>query len=91
MMAVLRWYVIYRDTPQKEFCTEERAARVAVLKRFEGAKPLSMHNGRAVVAMWLTDAMAGEPEAVIEVHGRVPPQIEALHQAYLREKEKPRR
>jgi hypothetical protein len=88
---MLRWYAIYRDAPQKEFCTEEHGAKVAVLKRFDYASQLGMHGGRAVIAMWLVDTEGEQPEGVIAVYGRVPLPVEDLHQVYLREKEKPRR
>lgn len=89
---MLEWHAVYRDDPQAEARTEERAPRAAVLKRFKDAATLGMHNGRAVIGMWLIDPDT-EQEDPIAIHGRVPPSIRGQHMAYLARvaEEKPRR
>ena len=80
---MLLWYAIYKDKPEDTFHTEERAPRAAVLKHFDdAAKLLGMHDGRAVSGMWLINR-ATEQDDVIRIHGAVPIEIRARHQAYL--------
>jgi len=66
---MLRWYAIYQDDPQKESWAKEMAPQDAVIQRFRDAKGLGMHNGRAVIGMWLIDG-ASEQEEVIDIYGR---------------------
>ena len=79
---LLVWYAIYKDEPRDAHHTEERAPRSSVLKRFDDAATLGMHNGRAVKSMWLIDE-AAEQEDVVRLYGRVPAEIRARHKAYL--------
>ena len=79
---MLKWCAIYQDDPQKEHCTEERAPKAEVVRRFEDAKRLGMHNGRRVKGMWLIDEPT-QQEDVIQVHGSIPMPIKIRHDAYL--------
>ena len=75
------WYAIYRDEPQDVYRTEESSPLAAVIKRFEDAALLGMHDGRAVIGMWLIDSTT--EQVVIRVHGLVDPKIRERHQKYL--------
>ena len=80
---MLLWYAVYKDRPQEEIHTEERASRAAVLKRFDDAAKLAgMHDGHAVIGMWLIDE-ATEQDDVIRIYGAVPLEIGTRHEAYL--------
>jgi hypothetical protein len=79
---MLLWYAIYKNTPQEETHTEERAPRGAVLKRFDDAARLGMHNGHAVSGMWLIDE-ATEQDDVIRIYGAVPIEIRTRYETYL--------
>jgi hypothetical protein len=79
---MLVWYAIYKNTPQEETHTGERVPRGAVLKRFDDAAKLGMHNGRAVSGMWLIDE-ATEQDNVIRIYGAVPLGIRTQLEAYL--------
>jgi hypothetical protein len=80
---MLLWYAVYKDKPQEETHTEERAPRAAVLKRFDDtAKLAGMHDGHAVISMWLIDE-ATEQDNVIRIYGAVPLEIGTRHEAYL--------
>lgn len=48
---MLLWYAIYKDNPRSTSHSEERAPRAAVLRRFDDAARLGMHDGRAVISM----------------------------------------
>ena len=77
---MLLWYAVYQDKPQEETCTEQRAPRAAVLKRFDDTVKLAgMHDARAVIGMWLIDE-ATEQADVIRIYGAVPPVIRARHE-----------
>jgi hypothetical protein len=52
---MLHWYAIHKDKPQSTSHTEERAPRASVIRRFDGAAVLGMHDSRAVIGMWLID------------------------------------
>ncbi len=82
---MLLWYAIFKDKPQDTYCTEERTPRAAVLQRFEHAMALGMHDGHAVIGMWLIDSSTQQGD-VIKVYGLVPEPIRVRHTAYLREK-----
>ena len=61
------WYAIYKNTPQEETHTEERAPRTAVLKRFDDTATLAgMHDSRAVIGMWLIDEATND---VVRIYG----------------------
>jgi hypothetical protein len=80
---MLVWYAIYKNKPQDETHTEERAPRAAVLKRFDDTVKLAgMHDGRAVIGMWLIDE-ATEQRDVVRVYGNAPIEIRTRHEAYL--------
>jgi hypothetical protein len=80
---MLLWCAVYKDKPPEDaYVTEERAPRGAVLKRFDDAARLGMHNGRAVSGMWLIDE-ASEQEDVVRVFGSVPGHIRVRHEAYV--------
>ena len=79
---MLLWYAVFRNTPQDAPHTEERAPRAAVLKRFDDAAQLGMHNGRAVIGMWLIDGSADRGD-VVRCYGLVPLTINARYEAYL--------
>ena len=87
---MLLWYAISKDKPQDTYCTEERTPRATVLRRFEHAIALGMHDGRTVQGMWLIDEATQQGD-VIRIHGLVPETIRARHEVYLRDKEKPHR
>ena len=88
---MLEWYAVYKENPLEEIHTDEPAPPATVLKRFEDAAKLGMHNGRAVVGMWLVEPQQRLPDVVLAIHGEVPPHIYGLHGMHLREREKPRR
>ncbi len=77
---MLLWFAL--DKPQKASCTRERARRARVLKRFDDAATLGMHDARAVHGMWLVDK-ATEEHDVIGIYGAVPPEIRTRHEAHL--------
>ena len=87
---MLKWHAVYADDPQREHSTKEHAPRTAVLRRFDDAARLGMHNGRAVIGMWLIDPNT-EQEDPIAIHGQVPMSIRGQHKTYLAAEEKPRR
>jgi len=88
---MLRWCTIYKGEPQVERCTDEPTPRAAVAQRFQDAKRLGMHDGRAVLGMWLIEGTT-QQEDVIEVYGRVPVPIQIRYAAYMAStKPKPRR
>ncbi len=64
--------------------------REMVLRRFEHATALGMHDGRAVIGMWLIDSATQEGD-VIAIHGSVSEEIRARHSDYLQAKGRPRR
>ena len=82
---MLLWYAVYRDKPQDAPHTEEQAPRAAVLTRFDDAAKLGMHDGRAVIGMWLIDGSAERGE-VVRCIGLVPLTINARYEAYLARK-----
>ncbi len=86
---MLLWYAIFKDKPQDASCTEERMPREMVLRRFEHATALGMHDGRAVIGMWLIDSATQEGD-VIAIYGSVSEEIRARHSDYLQAREKPR-
>jgi hypothetical protein len=47
---MLLWHAIFKDKPQDSYCTEEQAPPAAVLKRFEHAMALGMHDGGSTQA-----------------------------------------
>jgi hypothetical protein len=74
---------VYKNKPQEETYTEERAPRAAVLKRFDDTvKMAGMHHGCAVIGMWLIDE-ATEQGDVVRIYGAVPIEIRTRHEAYL--------
>ena len=78
---MLLWYAVYKNKPREETQTEERAPRTAVLKRFDDTVKLAgMHDGRAVIGMWLTDEATND---VVRIYGAVPVEIRTRHEAYL--------
>jgi hypothetical protein len=79
---MLLWYAVYRDKPQEAPHTEERAPHPAVFARFEDAARLGMHNGRAVIGMWLIDGSAEQAD-VVRCRGLVPLKINARYEACL--------
>jgi hypothetical protein len=79
---MLLWYAVYKDEPQDAVHSEERAPPAAVLRRFDDAVQLGMHDGRAVIGMWLIDD-ATERHDVVRIYGAVPPAIGRRHAAYL--------
>ena len=80
---MLLWYAVYKNKPQEETHTEERAPRAAVLKRFDDtAKLAGMHDGHAVIGMWLIDGST-ERGDVVRVFGIVPPRIRGQYEVYL--------
>ena len=78
---MLLWYAVYRDKPQEAPHTEERAPHPAVFARFDDASRLGMHDGRAVMGMWLIDGSAEGD--VVRCHGLVPLKINVRYEAYL--------
>ena len=84
---MLLWYAIFKNDPRDASCTEERMPRPMVLRRFEHATALRMHDGRAVTGMWLIDSATREAD-VIAIHGSVSESIRARYSDYLRLKEK---
>ncbi len=64
--------------------------REMVLRRFEHATALGMHDGRTVIGMWLIDSATREAD-VIAIYGSVSEEIRARHSDYLHASEKPRR
>ena len=80
---MLLWYAVYKNKPQEETHTEERAPRADVLKRFDDTvKMAEMHHGCAVIGMWLIDE-ATEQGDVVRIYGAVPIEIRTRHEAYL--------
>ncbi len=79
---MLLWYTVYKDKPQDTPHAQERAPRAAVLKRFDDAAKLGMHDGRAVIGMWLIDE-GTEQDDVVRRYGAVPLEIKVRHEAYL--------
>jgi hypothetical protein len=78
---MLLWYAVYTNMPQEKTHTEERAPRAAVLKRFDDTVKLAgMHDGRAVIGMWLIDQATND---VVRIYGAVPLEIRTRHVAYL--------
>ncbi len=82
---MLLWHAIFKDKPQDTYCTKEQAPPAAVLKRFEHAMALGMHDGRVVIGMWLIDSSTQQGD-VIKIYGLIPEPIRARHEAYLRGK-----
>jgi hypothetical protein len=76
---MLLWFALYKDKPQKASCTRERAPRARVLKRFDDAATLGMHDARAVHGMWLVDKATEEHDPatkqgdLIAFSGPMPP------------------
>ena len=79
---MLLWYAVYRDNPQEAPYTEERAPHAAVFTRFDDAARLGVHNGSAVIGMWLIDGSAEQGD-VVRCRGLVPLKINARYEAYL--------
>jgi hypothetical protein len=79
---MLLWYAVHRDKPHEAPHTEEPAPHAAVLKRFDDAAQLGMHDGRAVIGMWLIDGST-ERGDVVRVFGIVPPRIRGQYEVYL--------
>jgi hypothetical protein len=79
---MLHWYAVYKDTPHEAARTEERPPRARVLRRFGDAAVLGMHDGRAVIGMWLIDA-ASDQSDVIAINGDVPPEVRSRYEAYI--------
>ena len=79
---MLLWCSVYKHRPQDAHCTEEQAPGAAVLRRFDDAAKLGMHDGHAVHGMWIID-QASEHGDVIRCHGESPLAIKVLHEAYL--------
>jgi hypothetical protein len=79
---MLHWYAIHKDKPQSTSHTEERAPRASVIRRFDGTAVLSMHDGRAVIGMWLIDD-ATAPGDVVRCHGTVAREIVERNLEYL--------
>ena len=79
---MLLWCAAYAGIDRRTSSARETAPRAAVLKRFDDAAQLGMHDGRAVLGMWLIDD-ATEQADVIRVFGSVPAAITARHEAYL--------
>ena len=71
---MLHWYAIHKDKPASTSHTEERAPRASVLRRFDDAAKLGMHDGRIVIGMWLIDD-ATAPGDVVRCHGAVAREI----------------
>src|SRR5215472_6730039 len=84
--AVLLWCVVFKNELQAVSCTEEQTPREMVLQRFQHAMALGMHDGRAVIGMWLIDPEGEPPDVPIAIYGRVTGYIRAWHEAYLRRK-----
>ncbi len=80
---MLKWCAIYQDDPQREHCTVEQAPRATVLKRFDDARRLGMHDRRAVVGMWLIDS-GTQQDDVIAIHGRGPIPISERYDTHRR-------
>ena len=79
---MLLWYVVYRDMPQDARHTEERTPNADVFARFDEAARLGMHEGRAVMGMWLIDG-AIEQGDVVRCLGTVPLNINVRYEEYL--------
>jgi hypothetical protein len=78
---MLLWYAVYKNKPQEETHTEERAPRTTVLKRFDDTVKLAgMHDGRAVIGMWLIDEATDD---VVRIYGAVRVEIRTRHEVYL--------
>ena len=79
---MLHWYAIHKEKLESTSHTEERAPRASVLRRFDDAAKLGMHDGRAVIGMWLIDD-ATVPGDVIRYYGTVPREIVERNLEYL--------
>jgi hypothetical protein len=79
---MLLWYAVYREKPHDAPHTEEQAPSAAVLKRFDDAAKLGMHDGQAVIGMWLIDHDT-EQDDVVRCYGAVPLKINARYEVYL--------